>query len=113
MMSLDRAPCGVSEQVREERVPLVGRSRGSSRCGILVPVRGEARKRGQGGLVLVSACRESWNWLDDDPDQVARQKQGGIGTLLVRANAVRECPGLGVLGGLGERDRGRTLAWWL
>lgn len=112
MMSLDRAPCGVLEQVREERVPLVGRSRGSSRCGILVPVpvRGEARKRGQGGLVLVNACRESWNWLDDDPDQVARQKQGGIGTLLVRADAVRDGPGLG---GLGERDRGRKLAWWL
>lgn len=112
-MCLDRAPCGLLEQAREERVPLVGRSRGRSRCGILVPVRGEARKRGQGGLVLVSACRESWSWLDDDQDQVARQKQGGIGTLLVRANAVRNGPGLRGLGLLGERDRGRTLAWWL
>lgn len=113
-MSLDRAPCGLLEQVREERVPLVGQSRGRSRCG-LVPERGEARKRGQGGLVLESACRESWNWLplDDDQDQVARQKQGGIGTLLVRANAVRDGPGLRGLGGLGERNRRRTLAWWL
>lgn len=115
MMSLDRAPCGLLEQVREERVPLVGQSRGRWRRCILVPERGEARKRGQGGLALESACRESWNWLslDNDQDQVARQKQGGIGTLLVRANAVRDGPGLRGLGGLGERDRGRTLAWWL
>lgn len=63
--------------------------------------------------MLVSACRESWNWLDDDQGQVARQKQGGIGTLFVRADAVRDGPGLGVLGGLGERIRGRALAWWL
>lgn len=63
--------------------------------------------------MLVSACRESWNCLDDDQDQVARQKQGGTGTLLVRANAVRDGPGLRGLGGLGERDRGRRLAWWL
>ena len=116
MKCLDRAPCGFLEQVREERVPPVGPSRGRSRrCGILVPERGEARKRGQGGLVLEKACLESWNWLplDGDQDQVARQKQGGIGTLLARANAVRDGPVLGGLGGRGERDRGRTLAWCL